>query len=234
VHGDFGDLDQVRAMAAAVKGRTERLDVLLNNAGAFYNAPVDTPYGVEKTFLVNHLSPFLLTNLLLDTLVDSAPARIVHVSSEAHQSGKLDLDDLGLGRRYVGFVAYARSKLAVVMFAYELARRLQGTGVTANAIHPGVVATNISGDASGWLSPIVKRVIGWFGDSPETAARRVAGLALSDEVAGVTGQYYVDGKEAQSAAASYDRALAQRLWEVSERLTGIDGSLTETAPKVAE
>lgn len=221
VLGDFGDLDQVRTLAAAVRARTDRLDVLINNAGVFYNRRHDTPYGVEKTFLINHLAPFLLTHLLLDTLRQSAPARIVNVTSEAHQNGALDLDDLAFERGFMGFKAYARSKLAVVLFTYELARRLEGTGVTVNALHPGHVATDMFKDDFGWLGPIVKRVMGWFAESPETAAQRAVYLATSSQVEGVTGRYYVNGQETESAAASDDRELAQRLWKVSQELTGL-------------
>jgi NAD(P)-dependent dehydrogenase (short-subunit alcohol dehydrogenase family) len=231
VLGDLSDLAQVRALAAAVQERTKRLDVLINNAGAFFNARIDTPYGVEKTFLVNHLAPFLLTNLLLDTLRASAPARIVNVASEAHQNGALDLDDLAFERGFMGFKAYARSKLAVVLFTYELARRLAGTGVTANALHPGHVATHIFKDDFGWVGTIVQRVMGWFAESPERAAQRLVYLATADEMAGISGRYYVDGREAQSAAASYDRDLAQRLWQVSERLTGTDQSRLEAVAR---
>jgi NAD(P)-dependent dehydrogenase (short-subunit alcohol dehydrogenase family) len=219
--GDFSDLDQVRALARSVQERTARLDVLINNAGAFYNARRDTPYGVEGTLLINHLAPFLLTNLLLDTLQASAPARIVNVSSEAHQNGDLDFDDLGFERRYMGFKAYARAKLAVVLSTYELARRLEGTGVTANALHPGHVATNMFQDDFGWLGPLIKRVMGWFSETPEAAAAREAYLATSAEVAGITGQYFVEGKAVKSAPLTYDREVAARLWQVSKNLTGL-------------
>ena len=140
---DFSDLQQVRDLAASFKERCSRLDVLLNNAGAFYNNRKETALGVEMTFLVNHLAPFLLTQLLLDVLRSSAPARIVNVASDAHKYGTMDFDDLGFERGYFGMKAYARSKLANVLFTYELARRLAGSGVTVNAVHPGHVATDI-------------------------------------------------------------------------------------------
>jgi NAD(P)-dependent dehydrogenase (short-subunit alcohol dehydrogenase family) len=219
--GDLGDLDQVRALARQVQSLTDRLDVLINNAGAFYNSRIDTRYGVEKTLLVNYLAPFLLTNLLIDLLQASAPARIVNVTSEAHQNGALDLDDLAFERGFMGFRAYARSKLALLLFTYELARHLEGTGVTANALHPGHVATDMFKDDFGWLGPLIKRVMGWFAETPQAAAQRAVYLATSSEVAGLTGRYFVNGKEARSAAASYDRELAQRLWVKSERLAGL-------------
>jgi len=221
VLGDFSDLDQVRALARSVQERTARLDILINNAGAFFNARRETPYGVEKTFLINYVAPFCLTNLLLDTLKQSAPARIVNVSSEAHQNGALDLDDLGFQRGFMGFKAYARSKLAMVVWTYELARRLAGSGVTANALHPGHVATGIFQEDFGRLGPLVKRVMGWFSESPETAAQRLVYLATSPEVEGITGQYFVKGAAARPAAASEDRALAERLWRISTELAAL-------------
>jgi NAD(P)-dependent dehydrogenase (short-subunit alcohol dehydrogenase family) len=216
VLGDFSDLGQVRALAAAVQERTSRLDVLINNAGAFYNSRLDTPYGVEMTLLVNHVAPFLLTNLLLDTLRHSAPARIVNVSSEAHRQGKLDFDDLEFRRGYIGFKAYARSKLAVISFTYELARRLEGSQVTANALHPGHVATDIFG--FGWFGPLVKRVMGWFAETPEEAAARLVYLATAPEVKGITGCYFVKGVAVESAPLPYDLEIARKLWQVSEDL----------------
>ncbi|GAG27457.1 unnamed protein product, partial [marine sediment metagenome] len=132
---DFSDLDQVRNLAAAFKERYTRLDILVNNAGSFFNTRRETPYGVEKTFLVNHLAPFLLTTLLLEILQGSPPARIVNVSSDGHKLATMDLDDLGFKRGFSGMKAYGRSKLANIMFTYELARRLAGSNVTANALH---------------------------------------------------------------------------------------------------
>jgi NAD(P)-dependent dehydrogenase (short-subunit alcohol dehydrogenase family) len=221
VLGDFSDLDQVRAMAAAVQEQTERLDVLVNNAGAFYNARLDTPYGVERTFIVNYLAPFTLTHLLLPALRASAPARIVNVSSEAHRSGRLDLDDLGFERRYMGFKAYARSKLALVIWSHELARCLEGTGVTVNALHPGHVATSIFKVQPAWVGRIVQRVMARFSERPEEAAARVVYLATSAEVEGATGKYFVKGSAVESAPLSYDEEAARRLWQASERLAGI-------------
>jgi len=216
---DFSDLRQVRDLAAAFKERYSRLDVLLNNAGAFYNTRVKTPYGVEMTFLVNHLAPFLLTGQLLDVLRNSAPARIVNVSSDAHQYGTLNFDDLGFKRGYFGIKAYGRSKLANVLFTYELARRLDVTGVTVNAVHPGHVATNIWKTNFSIFGPALKYIMSFFALSPQQGADTLIYLAASPEVAGITGKYFVGRKAVPSSPLSYDEAVAKRLWEVSESLT---------------
>jgi len=143
VSGDFSSLDEVRAMAVDVLGRFERLHVLINNAGIVTKRREESRDGFELTFAVNHLAPFLLTNILLDLITRSAPARIVNVSSSVHSGSRLDFDDLQMTRRFDGFDAYGRSKLANVLFTFALARRLKGTGVTANALHPGVIATKL-------------------------------------------------------------------------------------------
>jgi NAD(P)-dependent dehydrogenase (short-subunit alcohol dehydrogenase family) len=215
---DFSDLNQVRALATSVQERYPRLDVLINNAGAYYSSRQDTPYGVERTFLVNYLAPFLLTDLLLDRLRESAPARIVNVSSEAHRSGALDFEHLGSWRGYVGFRAYARSKLALVLSTYELARRLEGCQVTVNALHPGYVATDIVKNDWGWLGPIIKWVMGWFSETPKVAAERLVYLAISPQVEGITGRYFVKRAAVASAPLTYDQEVAQRLWRVSEAM----------------
>ena len=185
---DFSDLDQVRELARAFKGERSRLDVLVNNAGTFFNTRHETPYGVEMTFLVNHLAPFLLTNLLLETLRDSAPARIVNVSSDGHRQDTMDFDDLGFERGYFGMKAYARSKLANLLFTYELARRLDGSRVTANALHPGHVATDMWKTNFPVIGPALKWVMGFFALSPEQGADNTIYLASSPEVEGITGQ----------------------------------------------
>jgi NAD(P)-dependent dehydrogenase (short-subunit alcohol dehydrogenase family) len=215
---DFADLGQVREMARALKARTPRLDVLVNNAGTFYNTRHGTPYGVEMTFLVNHLAPFLLTNLLLDILQDSAPARIVNVSSAAHQYDTIDFDDLGFKRGYAGFKAYARSKLANVLFTYELARRLDASRLTANAVHPGHVATDMWKTNFPLIGPILKWVMGFFARTPEEGAATVIYLASSPDVEGITGKYFADREAIPSSPISYDEGVAQRLWQISEEL----------------
>ena len=215
---DFSDLQQVRDLAAAFKKRYSRLDVLVNNAGAFFNSRRETPYGVEMTLLVNHLAPFLLTNLLLDTIQGSAPVRIINVSSDAHKQGAMNFDDLGFKQGYFGMKAYARSKLANILFTNELARRLAGSNVTVNALHPGHVATDIWKNDFSFFGPILKWVIGLFALTPEQGADNTIYLASSPNVAGITGKYFVKRSPVQSAAGSLDEEVARRLWEVSENL----------------
>jgi NAD(P)-dependent dehydrogenase (short-subunit alcohol dehydrogenase family) len=215
---DFSDLQQVWELAAAFKARYERLDVLVNNAGTYFNRR-HIKDGVEMTFLVNHLAPFLLTNFLLDVLKASAPARIVTVSSDAHKYDQMNFDDLSFERGYFGMRAYARSILANILFTYELARRLQGTGVTANAVHPGQVATNIWRSNFGVIGPLLKWFIGLSALTPEEGADTVIYLASSPEVEGVTGKYFIRRQPAASSPLSYDEEVAVRLWKVSTALT---------------
>jgi retinol dehydrogenase-14 len=175
---------------------------------------------MEMQFAVNHLAYFLLTNLLLDRLVDGAPARVVNVSSGAHQGGRLDFSDLQSERRYDPVRVYGRTKLANVLFTYELARRLGGTGVTANCLHPGVIATKLMADYMN--VPLVGGAIArTFGGSAEKGAETSVYLAASREVEGVSGRYFVGQRETRSSPASYDGALQQRLWEESARLTAL-------------
>jgi NAD(P)-dependent dehydrogenase (short-subunit alcohol dehydrogenase family) len=219
---DFADLAQVERLAADFTARFERLDVLVNNAGAYYNRRHAAPYGeVERTFVVNHLAPFLLTQRLLERLKASAPARVVNVASGAHVYDNLDFNDLGFRRGYVGMKAYARSKLANILFTYELARRLEGSGVTANAVHPGQVATDIWRTNFSILGPLIQGVIRLTGLTPEQGADTVIFLAASPEAAGVSGKYFVRRKAVRSSPISYDEEAARRLWEVSEALAGV-------------
>jgi NAD(P)-dependent dehydrogenase (short-subunit alcohol dehydrogenase family) len=216
---DFADLGQVRDLARAFKERISRLDVLVNNAGGFFNTRRETPYGVEMTFLVNHLAPFLLTNLLLETLQEGAPARIVNVTSAAHQYDSMNFDDLGFKRGYAGMKAYARSKLANVLFTYELARRLDGSQVTVNAVHPGHVATDMWKTNFPFIGSALKWVMGFFARTPEQGADTVIYLASSPEVEGITGTYFADREAVQSSPLSYDEGVARRLWQISKDLT---------------
>lgn len=218
---DFSDLQQVRHLADAFTEGYERLDILVNNAGAFFNRRRMTPYGVEMTFLVNHLAPFLLTNRLLDVLRASAPARIINVSSDAHQYDTMNFDDLSFQRSYAGMKAYARSKLANVLFTYELSRRLAGTGVTVNAVHPGHVATDIWRTNFPFVGPLLKWVMGLFALTPEEGADNSIYLASSPEVEGVTGKYFVKREAVPSSPVSYDEQVARRLWEISEQLVAM-------------
>ena len=224
IHGlvaDFSDLEQVRQLAKQFQEKFPRLDILINNAGAYFNGRQRTSYGVEKTFLVNHLASFLLTNLLLDSLYRSASARIINVSSNAHQHAKLDLNDLNFERFYFGFWAYGRSKLANILFTYELARRLKGTHVTANALHPGQVGTDIFKTDFSILGGPFKWLMERISLTPEQGADNTVYLATSPDVEGISGKYFVKREAVSSSSLSYDEELARRLWEKSEKVTGL-------------
>jgi NAD(P)-dependent dehydrogenase (short-subunit alcohol dehydrogenase family) len=216
---DFRDLGQVRSLALDFKARYPRLDVLVNNAGAFFFSRRESSYGIEMTLLVNHVAPFLLTNLLLDLLQASAPARIVNVSSDGHKMANMDLTDLGCSHGYQGLRAYARSKLATLLFTYELARRLEGSSVTVNALHPGHVATDMWRTNFPVIGPALKWIMSWFTLTPEEGADNSIYLASSTQVEGVTGKYYVEREAVSSSPLSYDVALSRDLWQMCERLT---------------
>lgn len=209
---------QIRQLAETLKRKYDRLDVLVNNAGGFFMQRRESADGIELTWALNHLNYFLLTTLLTDLLAASAPARVVNVSSDAHRGARFRFDDVEFRRGYSGFGAYSHSKLANVSFTYELARRLNGTGVTANALHPGFVASRF-GRGNGRIFDWLYGLIGRFGKSPEEGARTSVYLATSAEVAGVTGRYFVDCRAVRSSAESYDEAAARRLWELSARMT---------------
>jgi NAD(P)-dependent dehydrogenase (short-subunit alcohol dehydrogenase family) len=211
----------VRRLAAQVLDTYPRLDVLVNNVGGFWAHRHVTADGVEHTFALNHLAPFLLTGLLLDRLTASAPARIVTVSSGAHARGRIDFDDLQGERNYSGQRAYSQSKLASVMFTYELARRLEGTGVTATVLHPGVVRTSFGAEDQAAYLAVMIGVARLFMKSPAQGAGTPVYLASSPQVQGITGRYYVSRKPRTSSKASYDTTAAARLWQVSADLTGM-------------
>jgi NAD(P)-dependent dehydrogenase (short-subunit alcohol dehydrogenase family) len=215
---DLSVQDQVRQLAADFKARYERLDVLVNNAGAIFFRRQVSADGIEMTLAVNHLAYFLLTNLLLEPLKASAPARIVNVASNSHLGQHLDFDNLELKRGYNPMRAYGRSKLCNLYFTYELARRLEGTGVTVNAMHPGFVHTNMAannGPLVRFFLPLVHRK----SLTPEQGASTAVYLATSPDVEGVTGKYFVREREVESDPVSYDETAARRLWEVSEEMT---------------
>jgi len=214
---DLSSGEGVRSLAAQTLEQTDRLDVLVNNAGVFTRTYVQTADGLETQFAVNHLAPFLLTHLLGDLLVKSAPARIVTVSSEAHKRGQMRFDDLQGEQKYSGLRAYSQSKLANLLFNRELARRLGGTGVTANALHPGVIATRLlfTGFAPiRLLRPMLK--------TPEVGARNSVFLASAPAVERLTGLYFIDFEPARPSPAARDDGAARRLWRVSAELTGMD------------
>lgn len=214
---------EIRRLAGELRNRLPRLDVLVNNAGAMFGRRTLSADGIEMTFALNHLGYFLLTHELLPMLRAAPRARIVNVASRAHQGVKLHFDDLQHQRRYTGWIAYKRSKLANLLFTYELARRLEATGdtrVTANAVHPGFVATDI-GVANGLLAGIVWRTVALAAIPPGQGARTSIHLASAPEVDGVSGQYFVKTRPERSSEVSYDREAAARLWDISAELTGI-------------
>jgi retinol dehydrogenase-14 len=216
---DMSSQAEVRRLADEVLAAYPRLDVLLNNVGGFWAHRHVTADGLEHTFALNHLAPFLLTSLLLDRLIASAPSRIVTVSSGVQSMGKIDFDDLMGEQKYSGSRAYNQSKLANVMFTYELARRLEGTGVTATALHPGLTSTAFSAEdpSLGLLVTILRP----FMRSPARGAETPIYLASSAEVAGVTGRYFSNRKAKRSHESSYDTAAGARLWQASAELVGL-------------
>jgi NAD(P)-dependent dehydrogenase (short-subunit alcohol dehydrogenase family) len=217
---DLSSLGQVRGLAAAFRGRYDRLDVLINNAGTIEPRLQLTPDDLGMTMAVNYFAPFLLTNLLLDLLRASAPARVINVSSGAHRGAHIDWDHLRARRGQVGFTAYGQSKLALILFTYELARRLAGTGVTVNAVHPGVVATRF-GTQYGPLVYIGFKVGSLFMRSPEEGAATSIYLASSPKVAGISGRYFHDCQPVESSPESHDREAAARLWQLSAEIVGL-------------
>ena len=219
---DLARLDQVRALAGRLNQTLDRIDVLINNAGLVLNERQVTPDGYEHVFAVNHLAPFLLTNLLRPKLTGSAPARVITVSSDAHTAARLDLDDPNLEHDWSSWRSYSNSKLANILFTRELARRLDGTGVTANCLHPGVVRTGFGRDARP-LMRVGITIARPFMLSPERGADTIVYLASSPDVAGKTGGYYVKRQLREPSAAARDDDMARRLWEISERLTGLAG-----------
>lgn len=215
--GDLSSMADVRRIAAEFLGKHDRLHILVNNAGAMFSRREVTADGFERTFGLNHLSYFLLTNLLLDTLKKSAPARIVNVSSDAHKGARIDFDDLNAEKSFGSWKSYGQSKLANILFTYELARRLKGTGVTANCLHPGVVATGF-GRNNGGLAGLFFRLGAVLLKTPEQGARTTLHLATSPAVEGITGKYWKDAREARSTRESYDEGVARRLWDLSAQL----------------
>lgn len=209
---DLSSQTHIRMLAEEFRRKYTRLDVLVNNAGALFTSYRESIDGIEMTFALNHLSYFLLTNLLLDLLIASAPSRIINVASDAHGGGQLNFDDLGNRRNYSGWDAYNDSKLANIMFTYDLARRVEGSGVTVNAVHPGFVNSNFQRAAGlNMRGPL----------SSEEGADTQVWLAASDQVEGISGKYFVRRSETQSSEESYDQDAARRLWDASARLVGM-------------
>ena len=220
---DLASLASVRDFAQRWSDGHDRLDVLVNNAGLVLNSRRETSDGYEMTFQVNHLGPFLLTRLLRDQLVAGDAARVVNVASDAHKGARrgLDFDDLQSTKGYRGFSVYGKTKLANILFTRELARRWDDTGVTANAVHPGFVASSFGRDGdTGRLGALMFPLLKPFALSPEQGARTQVYVASAPELAGITGGYWVKSAPAAPSAAAQDDAAAARLWEVSEQLVG--------------
>lgn len=207
---DFSSMQQVRRLAADVKQRYGALHVLINNAGVFMNERRLTVDGFETTFAVNHLAPFLLTNLLLDLLKKSTPARVITVSSVAHTRGKLDFENLQAEKSFGGYSSYALSKLANIMFAFELGELMAGTGVTSNCLHPGMIGTKL-----------LRTGFNVTGASTTDGAETLIYLATSPEVDGVNGKYFQEKQETISSPTASDTVLRKKMWEVSAQLTGL-------------
>jgi retinol dehydrogenase 14 len=217
---DLSVQDEVRRLADEFLERHDRLDVLANNAGLVQSKRTETADGIETTLAVNHLAPFLLTNLLLDRLKESAPSRVITVSSEAQRWGNIDFDDIQSTRKYRGFPVYGMTKLANIMFTYELAERLKGTSVTANCLHPGPVGTNFGKNNAGPMA-LFFRLGKPFMRSPEQGADTLVWLAASSDVEDVSCGYFSDRKEIEAKEIAHDPAARLRLWEISEELTGL-------------
>jgi NAD(P)-dependent dehydrogenase (short-subunit alcohol dehydrogenase family) len=216
---DTSSMESVRELASDFKARHEKLHLLVNNAGVYLTRRTTTADGLESTFATNHLGPFLLTNLLLDILKSSAPSRIVNVTSDAHNGAKVNFEDLQGEKRFSGWQAYGQSKLAMILFTHELAKRLDGTGVTVNSAHPGVVRTNFANNNG--LVTFGFRFLRPFFISPETAAKRILYVATSPDLEGVTGKYFTKMHEVKSSQESYDDDSARQLWQISDQLTKV-------------
>jgi len=218
---DLSSQSQVRRLAGEVLQRCSRIEVLVNNVGGYWDTRHVTADGLERTFALNHLAPFLLTNLLLDRLTQSGPARVVTVSSNAQAQGRIDFDDLQGERSYSGARAYSQSKLANVLFTYELARRLPASSVTANALHPGLTRTAFGAEDPAGVQRRLVPLLRPFMQAPAQGAATSIHLASAPELAQVTGRYFANRKPKRSSKASYDQAAAARLWQVSADLVGL-------------
>jgi len=223
---DMSSQAEVRRLAVAVLDAYPRLNVLVNNVGGFWAHRHPTVDGLELTFAVNHLASFLLTNLLLDRLKASAPARVVTVSSHVQAEGRIDFDDLQGARDYSGQAAYSQSKLANVMFANELARRLEGSHVTATSLHPGFVRTDFGAEDQAWFFSIISHAVRPFLKTPAQGARSSIYLASSPDMQGVTAQFFVNSKPKTANKVAYDADMTRRLWDVSAGLVGMSSPTT--------
>ncbi len=220
-YGDLSRISEMKRLAAEIAAAEPRIDVLINNAGALFGSRQVTEDNLELTFAVNHMAYFVLTAGLRERLLASSPARIVNTASDAHRGGKLDFDDLQSRNGFSGIKAYGRSKLCNILFTRELSRRCEGSGVTANCLHPGFVASRFGDGSGGFLSRAV-RLAKIFAISPEKGAETIVYLASSPEVASVSGEYFYKCRPATPTREARDDAAAKRLWAESERLAGIE------------
>jgi len=220
-YADLSLLAEMKRVATAIAAAEPRIDVLINNAGALFNHRRVTADGLEYTFATNHMAYFVMTALLRERLLASAPARIVNTASAAHEGAKLDLDDLQSEKNFLGFRVYGTSKLCNILFTRELARRLQGTGVTANCLHPGFVATRFADQSGGLVAPLV-RIAKLFAISPEQGAKTIVYLASSPQVAQTSGVYFIRSRPAEPSETARDDRLAGQLWEKTAALAGIE------------
>ena len=227
---DLSSQSQVRELADEVLQSLSRIHVLINNVGGYWKTRHVTVDGLERTFALNHLAPFLLTNLLLGKLKQSASGRVVTVSSNAQTTGRIDFNDLQGERSYSGARAYSQSKLANVLFSYELARRLKGTSVTANALHPGVVSTSFGAEDPATVQRIFIPFLRPFMKSPAQGAATSIHLASAPELGQVTGRYFANSHPRKSSGPSYDQATAARLWQVSADLVGLTTATASSPP----
>jgi NAD(P)-dependent dehydrogenase (short-subunit alcohol dehydrogenase family) len=222
VQADFSHLNEVREAAQDILANYPHIDVLINNAGLHNTHRILTEEGIEIVFCVNHLASFLLTRLLLDRLIESAPARIIQVNSQGHRFGGLDLDDLSWGqRRYNGYKAYGASKVAQLYSVWELAEKLVGSGVTINAMHPGEVRTNIGMNNEVMFQWYQRYIIWWILKEPVISGNAIYYLAAAPEMAVVSGRFFNQTIDEKPAPYALDRALGKRVWSISEELTGL-------------
>lgn len=221
---DLSSQAQIRQLVNDFKAQFSKLHVLINNAATVPKKREATEDRIEMQFAVNHLAPFLLTNLLMEILIDSAPSRIITVASEAHHGATINFDDLQSEKSYHPGKVYSMTKLSNILFTYELARRLVGIGVTANCLHPGVIATNLLADYMGVPRPL-RKVSSMIGASPEKGAETPIYLASSPEVKNVSGGYFIKKQQTDSSPESYNEQTAKKLWQESMELTGLDGTI---------
>jgi len=222
---DLSSQEEIRQLSEKIHVDLPRIDVLVNNAGALFLSRRETVDGIEMTFGLNHLNYFMLTNLVIDLLEKSESARIVNVASGAHRSAKtIHFDNVGFAEDYGGMKAYSQSKLANILFTYELARRLDSNQITANCLHPGFVASGF-GKNNGILAKLIMPLLHLFARNEEKGAETVTYLATSPAVEGITGKYYFDRHPRKSTEVSYNKSLAQKLWQISQEMTGLDTTI---------